>query len=84
MYLAQLGIVGSIPFFGILLYPIIYMAKNYKDIYFFLMYCGVLFASMMIEANYSYVLFVPLSIFYMLINYVKRNQINKGLLDKIF
>lgn len=84
VYLAQLGIVGSIPFFGILLYPIIYMAKNYKDIYFFLMYCGVLFASMMIEANYSYVLFVPLSIFYMLINYVKRNQINKGLLDKIF
>lgn len=84
VYLAQLGIVGSIPFFSILLYPIIYMAKNYKDIYTILMYCGVLFASMMIEANYSYVLFVPLSIFYMLIHYVKRNKINKGLLDKIF
>ena len=39
------------------------------------MYFGILFAAMMIEANYSYVLFVPLSIFYMFISFIKRNEI---------
>lgn len=48
------------------------------------MYFGILFAAMMIEANYSYVLFVPLSIFYMFISFIKRNEIKNSLLEYIF
>ena len=84
VYLAQLGIVGSIPFFGLLVYPILYLIKKNRDLCLILMYFGILFAAMMIEANYSYVLFVPLSIFYMFISFIKRNEIKNSLLEYIF
>lgn len=85
VYLAQLGIVGSIPFFGILIYPIIIMLKKYRNIYFFLSYCGILFSCLMIEANYSYVLFVPLAIIYMILNFVSANEIcGKDILRCLF
>ena len=85
VYLAQLGILGSLPFLGILIYPLVMLVRKCREIYLVLSYCGVLFACMMIEANYSYVLFVPLAMIYMLINGSMRERGNKKyILDNIF
>lgn len=85
VYLAQLGIIGSIPFFIILVYPLIELIRTCQNAYLFLAYCGILFGCLMIEANYSYVLIIPLSFIYMIISYARNNKIcGKELLLKIF
>ena len=61
------------------------LVRKCREIYLVLSYCGVLFACMMIEANYSYVLFVPLAMIYMIINVSIREGGNKKyILDNIF
>lgn len=69
VYLAQLGILGSIPFFFILLYPLYYFIKTRKNWYLAMSHLGFLFAIFMLEANYTYVFFVPMAITYVLICY---------------
>lgn len=73
VYLAQLGVIGSIPFFLILIYPLKKLWNGIKQSFLFLSYCALLFAALMIESNYSYVLIVPLSVFYALIHYSIKN-----------
>lgn len=75
VYLAQLGIFGSIPFYGILIYPLLSLLRKCKNLYFTLSYCGILFSIIMLEANYTYILFVPLGIMYAFLNYINRKKI---------
>lgn len=84
VYLAQLGIIGALPFFGILLYPLKKLWNGIKHPFLFLTYCGVLFAAMMIESNYSYVLIVPISIFYAIINYSQNGEKIESIIDSFY
>ena len=68
VYLAQLGVLGSIPFFAILIYPLYYFVKD-KNWYLSISHLGFLFSIFMLEANYTYVLFVPMTVVYALIAY---------------
>lgn len=76
VYLAQLGIVLSIPFFAILIVPIIKLSKIKQNAYLTACYFGFLFSILMVESNYTYVFFIPVSIFYMLIKHCQDYKIS--------
>lgn len=81
VYLVQMGIVGAIPFFLVLFYPAIKLWNGIKKPFMWLTYCGLLFAALMIESNYTYSLIIPLSLIYALISYSMRNGIKDGMAD---
>lgn len=82
VYLAQLGIVGCIPALAIFLYPMKKLWNGVKKSFLFLSYCGLLFAALMIESNYTYVLIVPLSMFYALMHFSDRSG-SKDVLEAV-
>lgn len=69
VYLAQLGVIGSIPFFAIIINPIVRLLKMKNNSFLLLCYLGFLFSIIMVESNYTYVFFVPMSVIYMILKF---------------
>ena len=79
VYLAQMGIMGAILFFSVLFKPAVKLWKKHDRKFMWMVYCGLLFAALMIESCYTYVLIVPLSIFYAIINFEERYCLRDGI-----
>ncbi|MDR6121163.1 putative inorganic carbon (HCO3(-)) transporter [Bacillus sp. SLBN-46] len=71
--LTQYGIIGAIPNVFLLIYPILkFLTKKTRN-NLLLYYLSFIFSLIMIEANLSLVILIPLTIMYMALNYVKKN-----------
>lgn len=81
VYMVQMGIIGSIPFILLLIRPLILLWQKKKISFLWLCHCAILFAALMVESNYTYVLIVPLSTIYMLIEYMKSYNCSDGITD---
>jgi O-antigen ligase len=71
--LIQFGIIGAIPNLVLLFYPIYRVFKTEGFGMELLYYLAFLFTIVMIEANVTPIMLIPITIIYMIINYLREN-----------